>query len=600
MKTFLSSVRGSLRPLALLFPLCTAAATLSDCGSQLDGTMNESRALAGLRISPDNDILLVDFGQKVEKSFRVYATYGDGTSEDVSSQVVLTMDNAALGTLSGGVFTSAAQSTARVEFARIEARLPGADPNVVGIANLTVVWLRLSGGTPDFFFTLPFDEPEQAQPLAFSTKIQSLDSFFVVDTTASMAPEINQLSASLQNVIIPAVKAAAAKDAWFGVGAHDDFPINPYGVLNVRGGYPDDQPFILLQPMTADIAAAQSGVGQLLVGATTRGNGGDYPESQLEALYQIATGAGNLASPINVPAHNTKGIGGVEFRSGALPVVTLITDAAFHTKGEPGSGCTVKTMAGTSMLLGAEYGGAAAAAAHSRTETAAALKKICAKVIGVSALRTQDPNYMTDPNGICSATQDLRLMAQDTGAVVPPAAWDYPSRPAGCAAGQCCTGIGGIGEATDANGQCPLVFKIPQDGTGLGTQVASAIAQLSRYASFEVTTSVSGLMRGEKGESLPTGKTTADFIKMVSPLDSMPPPPPASGATPKLTATGFSGVVPGSSVRFSIKAKNDFQPLTGIPQVYRATIKVLAGGCADLDQRDVIILIPPKPPVSIG
>lgn len=65
MKTFLSSVRGSLRPLALLFPLCTA---------------HRRRHPQRLR-------------QKVEKSFRVYATYGDGTSADVASQGVLTMDS---------------------------------------------------------------------------------------------------------------------------------------------------------------------------------------------------------------------------------------------------------------------------------------------------------------------------------------------------------------------------------------------------------------------------------------------------------------------------------------------------------------------------
>ena len=37
-------------------------------------------------------------------------------------------------------------------------------------------------------------------------------------------------------------------------------------------------------------------------------------------------------------------------------------------------------------------------------------------------------------------------MACTTGSTLPPQAWDIPARPANCAAGQCCTGIGGADE----------------------------------------------------------------------------------------------------------------------------------------------------------
>jgi hypothetical protein len=36
---------------------------------------------------------------------------------------------------------------------------------------------------------------------------------------------------------------------------------------------------------------------------------------------------------------------------------------------------------------------------------------------------------------------------------------------------------------------------------------------------------------------------------------------------------------------------------TAEPQVFHARLKIRAGGCADLDERDVIVLVPPGRPV---
>ena len=124
----------------------------------------------------------------------------------------------------------------------------------------------------------------------------------------------------------------APKDAWFGVGAMDDWPTGSYGSSNCYGG-PDDQPFILLQSMTDDVMKAQNGVQQLLRGSSPRGCGADTPEGQMPGLYAIATGDAIMGAGANVPA-NHKGIGGVEFSDGALPVVVAISDASFHSKGD--------------------------------------------------------------------------------------------------------------------------------------------------------------------------------------------------------------------------------------------------------------------------
>jgi hypothetical protein len=69
---------------------------------------------------------------------------------------------------------------------------------------------------------------------------------------------------------------------------------------------------------------------------------------------------------------------------------------------------------------------------------------------------------------------------------------------------------------------------------------------------------------------------------------------------PQISGGAFTKVYPGSTVRFTVTAQNVIVPATDKPQVFRAKIKVLAGGCADLDEREVIILIPPAAPPGIG
>ncbi len=576
------------------------------CGGEILGGVAEPepdmaqpgpRRLTHLTVAPDNDVVLVDLNQTTQRKFSVLAHFSDATVVDVSDSASLRLENSDVGALVGLSFQAAQSATTKVGFSKVLASFTENGQTYAAYGNLTVVWLRLTGAATDFFFKLPYKAAPQTQPLQFGTNLQSLDSFFAVDTTGSMGPSIQALRNSLSNSIIPGVKAAAAKDAQFGVAAVEDFAVSPYGVPGSYPGNPDDQSLIMLQNMTADVISAQTAVGKLLNGANPRGNGNDLPEGQMEALYQLATGVGNVVSGVsNIPANRT-GIGGAGFRKGALPVITMISDAIFHTKGEPAASCAIRLTSGGTQTISAEYAGAAAAAAHTRAETHAALNKICAKVVGVSALRTVISGAVSDPSGICSATSDLVAAAKATGAVVLPVAWDAGARPAGCASGQCCTGLLGTGEPADASGECPLVFKIAQDGSGLGAQVVSGITQVARYSKFDVTTQKSGNTTGDKGEPLPAGKSAADFITAVTPKDASPPPAPPTLPTPTIDGNSFTKVYPGSTVRFSVTAENTMVESTEVPQIFRATIKVLAGGCADLDQREVIILVPPRAPI---
>ena len=120
--------------------------------------------------------------------------------------------------------------------------------------------------------------------------------------------------------------------------------------------------------------------------------------------------------------------------------------------------------------------------------------------------------------------------------------------------------------------------------------MTSGITQLARFGAFDVVAAA-------EGDPLPTGRTTADFIKGVIPRDATTPPAPPVTKAPVIRDGKFTGVLPGTVVRFAIEARNDVVMETAEPQVFHARIKIRAGGCADLDERDVIILVPPSKPV---
>ncbi|HJK91869.1 MAG TPA: VWA domain-containing protein [Polyangiaceae bacterium LLY-WYZ-15_(1-7)] len=196
------------------------------------------------------------------------------------------------------------------------------------------------------------------------------DVVFLMDTTGSMSGEIAQIQARLRDTIIPGLDREIA-DVRFAVARFDDFPVGSYG----GGG---DIPFQHLQNITADVAATQRAVDGF------RASGGaDGPESQVEALYQVATGEGIGAW---VPRSGCAGGGGYPcFRPGATPIILLFTDADFHNG--PGgayaySGITPRP--------------------HTYAEAVAALNARNAKVLGLMSG--------------AAARDDLEAIARDTGA----------------------------------------------------------------------------------------------------------------------------------------------------------------------------------------
>ena len=154
-------------------------------------------------------------------------------------------------------------------------------------------------------------------PLDTQVEVGRADVVFVVDTTQSMQQEIDQIRDNLRDQLAPGIRATI-RDSQLGVASFRDFPSEPCGDSG-------DVPFTLNLPVTSDIGRVQAALRGL-----TAGGGNDNPEAQVEALFQVATGAGrgSLVPPsFGCPSG---GFGYPCFRDDALPVVLLFTDAAFH------------------------------------------------------------------------------------------------------------------------------------------------------------------------------------------------------------------------------------------------------------------------------
>lgn len=424
----------------------------------------------------------------------------------------------------------------------------------------------------DFFFELPYLGPEQSDELAFGTEPGALDVVFNMDTTASMGGAIENLRTGLSGTIAPGVRALRP-DTAFGVTEFRDYPIDQFLFIRPCSADPGSQidfPFRLLQRVTSDIAAVQ-----LATGSWVPAGGGDLPETGYASLALIATGAADTTCrSASVPAFNPAinsipgiadgVIGGVGFRAGSLPVVVHITDDESQARGRRGfnKGPTEAEAMDTVNTIGARV---------------------------ITILNANNPSG--------NVLGDALRMTTDTGALVPACAWGA-TRPAGCTPDQCCTGRQGAGQAPGADGLCPLLFRAPIDGTGIGEQVVSGINTLVDFAPTDVTIRV----RRDETEFVTSGIDTALFIDRVVPLRvetpssacSSPLPPAAFDSDGDGVDDAFQNVTPGSTVFFDVIAQNSHVESTDSPQLFEAFIDVLGNGVALLDTQRVSIIVPPQ------
>ncbi|NMC72378.1 MAG: hypothetical protein GYA57_20280, partial [Myxococcales bacterium] len=379
-----------------------------------------------------------------------------------------------------------------------------------------------------------------------------------VDTTGSFSGEINNIQSALTTTIVPGIRAEIP-DSAFGVSRFEDFPVYPFGNVDCSGGR-DDAPFQLHQQVTTDVARVQAGVNAL---DAPMGCGGDEAESDLEALYQIATGAGVAWSvrdsssgalvtgsvPPFAPDPATPGggtLGGVGFRDGAFPIVIHCTDAPFHLPldPDPTSG----------------YRAAGITEAHTAEETFAALNALSVRVVGISTSSRARPS--------------LLATARRTRAYVPPTG------------GACPMGVDGAPrDPEDVGGElmCPLVYDVREDGSGLAGTILTGVTTLVGAMRFE---SVGTRVRDD-----PHG-----FFQYAVPQSATPPPGAAMPTVADTDGDGyfdtFRDLTPGTVVRFLVILRNDTVPRGTSDQVFTIYIQVIGDGVAVLDEKPVVIIVP--------
>lgn len=231
---------------------------------------------------------------------------------------------------------------------------------------------------PTTCILVPPDAGPVRASLTLPVHLRVVDVFFLLDATASMLDEIDNVRTRLRRRVVPGVREAI-EDAAFGVAFVGEFPVDPYGP-------PDIAPYELRVPITRDAVTVEGALAPL----PSWGNF-DEPEAQVEGLYQLATGEGLSPYILASSGCPAGGAGGACFRPEALPVVILVTDAPMH-EGPPSSPPTN------------EYD---IPGVHSYGQTLAALRRLGVFVIGLGARDSHSSSPMPH----------LRALARDTGAV---------------------------------------------------------------------------------------------------------------------------------------------------------------------------------------
>jgi serine-aspartate repeat-containing protein C/D/E len=264
-----------------------------------------------------------------------------------------------------------------------------------------------------------------------------VDVFLLFDDTGSFTANSPIVRAAFPQIISSLQAAMPTVDFGFGVGRFEEY-------ANFAGEFATGRPFILNQPIVDQSTPGFSLAIQSALDRTAPGYGGDTPETDIEALYQLATGrgfdgnnngttsdsgaAGLVSTQLtpgasgDVPAFASftvdpignvlpaaGPVGGAGFRPGALPIVLLATDTGFAF--QPTGATTITGINGLTLPMSAltqtsrpttPFGSGA-----NIQDTITALNALGALVIGLgtNGAATVDPR------------QDLEAIAKLTGAI---------------------------------------------------------------------------------------------------------------------------------------------------------------------------------------
>ncbi|MCA9175933.1 MAG: tandem-95 repeat protein [Planctomycetales bacterium] len=264
-----------------------------------------------------------------------------------------------------------------------------------------------------------------------------VDVFLLFDDTGSFTANSPIVRAAFPDIIATLQAAMPTVDFGFGVGRLEEY--GSFAGENATG-----RPFILNQPIVGSATTGFSTSIQAALDRTAPGFGGDGPETDIEALFQVVTGLGfdgnnngsvldsgpaglastqilpgtsgdvpSFASFVPDPANNVLApdgsIGGAGFRAGALPVILTATDTGFAY--QPNGETSVTGLNGVTLPLSAltqaSRGTTPFSSGAGIQETVTALNALGALVVGLgtNAAATVDPRL------------GLESLARLTGAV---------------------------------------------------------------------------------------------------------------------------------------------------------------------------------------
>ncbi len=148
-----------------------------------------------------------------------------------------------------------------------------------------------------------------------------VDVVFLFDVSGSTEEQRSDFQTT-SNSILASIKSAYANSA-FGIAIFSDYPTSRVDSLK-------DKPFEILKTITSDPIQFSTSIATL---SSIQQNGGNVRESQLDAIYQLATGKGrdvnNDGSFQGVTDILPSSVG---WRTGAKRIVILFTDSAYNDK----------------------------------------------------------------------------------------------------------------------------------------------------------------------------------------------------------------------------------------------------------------------------
>jgi hypothetical protein len=418
-------------------------------------------------------------------------------------------------------------------------------------------------------YPAPMMGPHENREFNFATRIRQADVFFLVDNSASMEPVIANLRTNLSSVIIPGIQRLIP-DIRVGVGSFDSMPVFPQGCPGVAGPpstsrscptsptTAGDYNLWVRQALTTNLTAAQSAFNSMVTVSAFSGMqffGGDYPENQTEAIFEVINGAGNrghesdaLAAITVRDAQNRAGNGWCPrnnpmrdcgataesgrfgwgcFAEGRVPIVVLASDASWYDGCAPGSPATPGNPG------------------HNCEELVMALNARNAFFIGIDVgMGVNGDTY-----------NNARLVAMRTRTV-------------------------------DGAG-VPIVFGPGMAGiNGASMAIVNGISTAAGSSRQDITTRI---VPDPMAVGLPAGRTTADFVKAVVPLRGMPDMPEGYD---RRDMTTFYNVSPSTRVFFNVDFYNDFVPGASTARLFRATLEVLGRGMTVVDTRPLFMVVP--------